>query len=214
MHATFPDMGRTREFDNEVVLEQATRLFWRRGYDAVSIQDLEDATGVGRGSLYHAFGDKEGVFLAALDQYLARYGAAPFDHLDHPDVAEGIRRMFVAIIARMSDPRNPRGCLLTNTTLVAVGGSGRVEAKLAASIGDMEARLEAAIARARREGQIDEDADPRSLARFYSAVAQSLGVEHKVFGDRAALHDIVATAMRTWPARKPRRRARARRPAS
>jgi TetR/AcrR family transcriptional repressor of nem operon len=194
-------MGRTREFDSDTVLDQASRLFWRLGYDAVTIQDLEVATGLGRGSLYNAFGDKEGLFLAAIDSYVANYGSAPFGHLNCPDVAEGIFRMFEAIIARMSDPDNPRGCLLTNTSLAAVGSSSRIEAKVAESIGAMEARLEEAIARARRDRQIPEDTDPKPLARFYCAVVQSLGVEHKVFGDRAALNDIVAIAMQTWPGR-------------
>ena len=54
--------------------------------------------------------------------------------LDSPDVAQGIQRMLQAIVARMSDPANPRGCLLTNTTLAAIGGSGRIEAKVAGAI--------------------------------------------------------------------------------
>jgi len=195
-------MGRTREFDEDAVLEQATRLFWHRGYDAVSIQDLESATGVGRGSLYHAFGDKEGVFLAVLDRYLATQGTPPFDHLDHPDVGEGIRRMFAAITARLRTPGNPRGCLLTNTSLVAVGTSGRIETRIAESMSAMEALLKAAIVRAQRERQIPASVDATALARFYCAVAQSLAVEHRIHGDDARLEDIVATAIQTWPGRR------------
>lgn len=201
-------MGRTREFDTDSVLAQAARLFWRLGYDAVTIQDVEAATGLGRGSLYHAYADKEGLFLAVLDSYLDNYGSVPLRHLDCPDVAQGIQRMLKAIVARMSDPGNPRGCLLTNTTLVAIGGSGRIEAKVAEAIASMEARLEEAITRARRERQIPRDADPKALARFYSAVAQGLGVVHKASGDRSALADIVATAMRAWPGNANRRAAR------
>lgn len=205
-------MAREREFDRETVLDRAGELFWRLGYDVVSVQDLEAATGLGRGSLYNAFGDKEALFLAALDRYVEKYGTAPFRHLTGRDVAKGIRLMLDAIIERMSDPANPRGCLLTNTSLAFGTGSSRIDAEVAKRVRAMEDALEEAIARARDEGQIPADSDPKQLARFYCAVAQSLGVTHKALGDAAALRDIASVAMNSWPdksqvaARKPRRR--------
>lgn len=216
-------MGRTREFEDETVLDRASELFWRRGYEVVTIQELESATGLGRGSLYNAFGDKEGLFLAALDRYLAKFGSAPLRHLAERDVAKGIRLMLDAIIERMSNPANPRGCLLTNTSLAFGTGSSRIDDYVAGKIKTMESLLEDAIVRARDERQAPADIDPKSLARFYCAVAQSLGVMHKALGDAAALHDIVDVAMRSWPAGHPhpggatapalaRKRRRGRRP--
>jgi len=196
-------MARTREYDDDTVLEQAATLFWSRGYGEVSVQELEAATGLGRGSLYNAFGDKEGLFIAAIDRYAERFGAAPFRHLANPDVRLGIQRLLEAIVGRMADPANPRGCLLTNTSLAFGTGSERIDAHVGAKIAGMEVQLEQAIARARQEGQIPASADPKQLARFYSGVAQSLGVMHKAFGDVDALRDIVAVAMRAWPAAAP-----------
>ena len=193
-------MARTREFDDDAVLERAGELFWRLGYDVVSVQDLEAATGLGRGSLYNAFGDKEGLFIAVLDRYAEKFGSTPFRHLATRNVGTGIRRMLEAIVERMDDPANPRGCLLTNTSLSFGTGSERIDAHLAGKIEAMELLLEQAIERARSDGQIPAGADPRQLARFYSAVAQSLGVMHKAFGDTAALRDIVTVAMHSWPA--------------
>ena len=192
-------MGRAKEFEGDVVLDRAASLFWRLGYEVVTIQDLEAATGLGRGSLYNAYGDKQGLFIAALDRYAARYGAAPFRHLGNPDVAKGIRLMLDAIIERMSDPANPPGCLLTNTSLASGTGSAQIDASVTSKVMAMEALLEEAITRARDEGQIPADADPKQLARFYCAVAQSLGVTHKALRDTAALRDIAAVAMRSWP---------------
>jgi len=192
-------MAREREFDRETVLDRAAELFWRLGYDVVSVQELEAATGLGRGSLYNAFGDKESLFVAALDRYVEKYGAAPFRHLTGRDVAKGIRLMLDAIIERMSDPANPRGCLLTNTSLAFGTGSSRIDGEIAKKVRAMEAVLEEAIRRARDEGQIPADSDPKQLARFYCAVAQSLGVTHKALGDAAALRDIAAVAMKSWP---------------
>lgn len=195
-------MGRTREFDHETVLDRAGELFWRFGYDTVTVQDLEISTGIGRGSLYNAFSDKEGLFVAALDRYVEKYGSAPFRHLNDHDVAKGVRLMLDAIVERMSDPSHPPGCLLTNTSLILGTGSSRIDANVADKIKTMEALLEEAIARARAEGQIPVDADPRQLARFYCAVVQSLGVTHKTFGETDVLHDIVVVAMRGWPGRR------------
>lgn len=194
-------MARTREFDHDAVLERASELFWRLGYDVVSVQDLESATGLGRGSLYNAFGDKEGLFIAAIDRYAEKHGTAPFRHLAEPDVADGIRKMLEAIVKRMSNPGNPRGCLLTNTSLAFGTGSDRIDTHVGAKIKEMEVLLQQAIVRARDDGQIPRSVDTRQLARFYSAVAQSLGVMHKAFGDAAALRDIVTVAMRSWPGR-------------
>jgi TetR/AcrR family transcriptional regulator, transcriptional repressor for nem operon len=202
-------MGRTREFETDAVLDRAGALFWRLGYDVVSVQQLESATGLGRGSLYNAFGDKEGLFLAALDRYVVKHGSAPFRHLHGRDVGRGIRRMLDAIIERMSDPALPRGCLLVNASLVLGAGSRRIDAAVAGKVRAMEAALEKAIARARDDGQIPADTDPKQLARFYCAVVHSLGVTHRAMGDAAALRDVAAVAMRGWPGPNRLRRATA-----
>ncbi len=200
-------MGRAKEFEGNDVLDRAGALFWRLGYDVVSVQELESATGLGRGSLYNAFGDKEGLFIAALDRYVDKYGSAPFRHLKGRDVGRGIRLMLDAIIERMSNPANPRGCLLTNSSLAFGTGSSRIDSHIAGKVKAMETLLEEAIGRARDDGQIPPDADPRQLARFYSAVVQSLGVMHKALGDAAALRDIATVAMRSWPGRPAMRSA-------
>ena len=191
-------MAGVKRFDQDVVLDQAARTFWRQGYDATSIQDLEAATGLGRGSIYNAFGDKQGLFLAVLARYGETFGAPPLRHLDDADVGRGLRLMLEAIAARMDDPEKPRGCLMTNSCL-AGGGSSPVDAQVALSVRAIEAALEAAFARARAEGQIPPTAEPRRLARFYCAVMQSLGVMHKALGDRETLNDVIEVAMRVWP---------------
>jgi TetR/AcrR family transcriptional regulator, transcriptional repressor for nem operon len=194
-------MARVKEFDVERVLDRAADTFWRLGYDATSIHNLEEATGLGRGSLYNAFGDKEGLFLAALDRYGAKYGASPLRHLEERDVARGIRSMLDDILARMKNPKNPQGCLLTNACLQGPG-SPEIAAKVATNMKYMEDRLERAITRAKDSGQIRADAEPRQLARFYSAVAQSLGVAHKALRDTRRLQDIIEVAVQAWPARR------------
>ncbi len=64
-------MARPREFDRDQVVDRAVEVFWRQGFEATSIQDLVEATGLNRGSLYNTFGDKAGLFEAALERYMA-----------------------------------------------------------------------------------------------------------------------------------------------
>src|SRR5262249_24553422 len=150
-----------------------------------------------------------GLFLAALDRYVAKHGEAPFRHLRGRDVGRGIRRMLDAIIARMSDKSLPRGCLLVNASLAFGARSRRIDAAVAEKVTAMESALETAIARARDDGQIPADTDPKQLARFYCAVVHSLGVTHRAMGSVAALRDVAAVAMRGWPGPIPAQRAMA-----
>ncbi len=191
-------MAGTRHFDTDDVLTKATQAFWRDGYEATSIQTLEAATGLGRGSLYNAFGDKAALFLAVLDHYAKTVGAAPLAHLANADVRAGLEAMLRAIAARMDTPGRPRGCLLTNSCL-APAGQTEVEARIATLMGGMQAALEAALRRGVETDQLASGADVVALARFYCAVVRGIGVSHKAGADLAALTSIVDVAMRAFP---------------
>ena len=187
-----------KQFDTDTVLEHAARVFWRDGFDAASIRTLEAETGLGRGSIYNAFGGKSALFLAALNRYAATEGAGPLAHLANSDTRSGLQDMLLMIATRMDTPGRPWGCLLTNSC-VGAGGTPEIEARIAALTGVMQAAMEEAFGRAKQCGQIAADADVVALARFYCAVARGIGVSHKSGAGLAALHDIVTVAMRAWP---------------
>lgn len=187
-----------KQFSDEAVLDRAVDVFWRKGFAATSIPDLEAATGLGRGSLYNAFGDKQALFLKALERY-GQTRSPPFHHLDEPDVFTGLALLLVTQVANLSEEGRPRGCLVTNTSLIGGEGASAVEARVARGLRSIEARLEAAFVRARNEGQISDDADPHRLARFYCAILQSLAIMHKALGDRKTLEDVVGVALSAWP---------------
>src|SRR5882762_1036593 len=100
-------MSRTPEFDREQVLDEALRAFWRNGYEATSLNDLLEATGLARQSLYNTFGDKHGLFLASL----RRYTEAGVGHLSGAlgggSVRAAIRRIFQDVVHC-----DGRGCFL------------------------------------------------------------------------------------------------------
>src|SRR5262245_32934749 len=109
-------MARPREFDVDDALDRATEVFWKRGYEATSVQDLVDALGVNRASLYATFGDKAQLFSAVIDRYRENVKTRIEDALAAPAAgAAAIRAWFMALIQMATQPRGPRGCLLVGS---------------------------------------------------------------------------------------------------
>jgi TetR/AcrR family transcriptional repressor of nem operon len=189
----------TKQFDHDTVVERAMMLFWRRGYGGTSIQDLEKATRLRRGSLYNAFGDKQGLFVAALKRYETTVGHGRIKQLSNPDPYRAIEGFLNTLVTQMSEPRRPRGCLHTNTSLEFPHAPDEVLRIIAERTAGVEGAIYVALRRARGEGVVDPAVDARALARFYLGVAKGITVLHKVFGDVSALRDIVKIAMSKWP---------------
>src|SRR5215468_3840815 len=108
-------MARPREFDVDDALDRATQVFWSRGYEGTSVQDLVDALGVNRASLYSTFGDKAQLFAAVLERYGELVNGVVSRTLAPPAAgAAAVRAWFKALIEAATDPRGPKGCLLIN----------------------------------------------------------------------------------------------------
>jgi TetR/AcrR family transcriptional repressor of nem operon len=200
----------TRQFDQDTVVERAMMLFWRRGYGGTSIQHLEKATRLRRGSLYNAFGDKQGLFVAALKRYESTVGQERIRQLSNPDPYRAIEGFLDTLIAQMSEPTRPRGCLHTNTSLEFPNAPDEVLRAVTERTAGIEGAIYVVLRRAQAEGRLDPRADARALARFYLGIAKGIGVLHKVFGDASALRDIVKIAMSRWPYPAGKRSARKR----
>jgi TetR/AcrR family transcriptional regulator, transcriptional repressor for nem operon len=191
-------MAGVKQFDPDEVLDRAMAVFWERGYEATSIQDVVEATGINRGSLYATFSDKKQLFLAVLARYADRVGNPLLAELVDPDPRQAIERMFAAILRRTGDPTQPRGCLITNTALECPRSGDDISRTIAAWIGQQESVLYQVLLRAQAEGSLDRGHDCRALARFFVGVAQGLNVVHKAMADPAVLQDMVRVAMQVW----------------
>ena len=193
-------MAGVKQFDRGEVLDRAMALFWKRGYEATSIRDLVAATGINRGSMYATFGDKKGLFLAVLDHYGEKIAKPLMAELADPDPRRAIERMFDSIIRRTNDPRFPRGCLNTNTSLECAGSGDEITRKIADGFGRQESAIYRVLHRAQAEGSLPSTLDLRALARFFMAVAQGLNVVNKAVADPGVLQDIARVAMTIWGA--------------
>jgi len=109
--------GRPREFDTDDVLEAAMQCFWSNGYESTSLTDLVDATGLLKGSLYHAFGDKHSLFKQSLKRYLTKMRGRIRSALEESDgPIEGVRDSLHCVIdIADADSRQPRGCMAINS---------------------------------------------------------------------------------------------------
>ena len=111
-------MARHKEFDEQEVLGKAVELFWSQGFEATSISDLERQLGLGRQSIYNAFGDKHQLYVKALEQYADRNFRLVQNVLHAPDAGmEAVRRYFEALVAFLTPKGERKACLLLNSSL-------------------------------------------------------------------------------------------------
>ena len=174
-----------RQFDEAAMLEEALALFWRQGAAATSMLDLVAATGVQRGSLYNAYGDKEAIFLRAFDLYAARFLEGARASLEGDDAGLVLRRFFDTVIANMTSGTPARGCLTTKTAGDGSLASERIKEKLGGFLDRLAAIVEAALSRpAIRAGLALE---PAQAAMVVVTFTRGLAVMERVHGDRTAL---------------------------
>ncbi|NYJ03191.1 AcrR family transcriptional regulator [Nocardioides thalensis] len=193
--------GRPRSFDAEEKLDVAMRLFWRDGYEGVSLSDLTEAMGINRRSLYAAYGNKETLFASAARRYLDGPGAFVSRALEEP-TARGVAAVMLHGCAdAYTQPDSPAGCLLVQSALACSPEDDGVRRLLARYREDGVLALAARFERARNDGDLgaDETADPKALARMLTAIGQGMSVQAAGGASREQLHELADQALKAWP---------------
>jgi len=178
--------GRPREFDADVAVERAMNVFWSCGYHGTSLPDLLEATRLSRGSLYSAFGDKHRLFLCALDRYIDDALERVERELDpgKPALA-GLRDCLAGYVARTSGAAGRRGCLVVATAMELAAHDVEAARRVRRFFEAMEARMTAALARARVEGELAEGIEPASAAHLLLCLLEGLRVLGKTGQERS-----------------------------
>jgi len=172
--------GRPRGFDTEAAIERAMNVFWSRGYHATALPDLLQATNLSRGSLYAAFGDKRGLFLRALDRYIADALLRMDIELDprRAPVA-GLRAYLAGYVDRTSGANGRRGCLLVATAMELGGRDPEVDRRIGSFFKTMETKVANALLRAKAAGELAHGVEPASAARLLICLVEGLRVVGK-----------------------------------
>ncbi|NLR97177.1 TetR/AcrR family transcriptional regulator [Rhizobium sp. P38BS-XIX] len=192
-------MGRHREFELDVALEAALRAFWKKGYEGTSFDDLTKATGVVRPGLYAAFGNKEALFLKALDLYDTKYTAFMGTALKQPTAREVARHVLEGSVNLVTFyPASP-GCMSVNGAVGCSDSVAGIRDELVKRRNDAQEALKLRFERARADGDLAADADCAMLAGLLMAVSHGMAVQAKAGLPRSALQPIADHVLSTWP---------------
>ncbi|MQA09368.1 MAG: TetR family transcriptional regulator [Pseudonocardiaceae bacterium] len=189
-------MGRPREFSDPAVVDAAMEAFWEKGYEATTTQDLCTRTGLGRGSLYNAFGSKHRLYEEAVRRYAETWAETQLAVLAEPgSVRERLRDLMLGVIdADLADPGR-RGCLALNAATESSGRDGDVPALVRRQFADLEQALCRLVEVGQRTGELSADRPPLQVARTFQSTYYGLRVLAKVTDDRGALRDVVEGAL-------------------
>ena len=185
-------MARTKDFDENEVLAKAIQLFWRKGYNGTSLQDLIAGLGISRSSLYDTFGDKHQLYLKALSTYRQTQVNVRNQILLAPVPAkEAIRQLMDLTIEQMIRDKQHKGCFLVNSAVETAPHDKATNNIVCQNDQEVENAFYEVIQRGQANGEINRQQDPRALARFLFNNIVGLQVTGKSATNKAALEDII-----------------------
>lgn len=189
-------MARPKEFNPEEALDKAMQVFWHKGYEATSMEDLLSAMDLNRGSLYDTFGDKRRLFLKVMDRYCTTFVGSKFSLLDQPGPALPTLRRFISgmIESGLADPQR-RGCLIANTVMELCPHEKEIASTVSHALKTAEDTFFKVLTRAKQQGEIKKGQDPRALARFLTTMMQGTIVMIKSGASAEAVKQSAETAL-------------------
>jgi AcrR family transcriptional regulator len=187
--------GRPRAYDPELAIARAADIFWKAGYAGTSLDDLSEATGMNRPSLYAAFGDKRDLYLKTLEYYRNESRALAREALaDHPPLRVFLKRFYGKALELYLEG-GPRGCYSIGTAATVAAVDEGVRAFLAESMRTTDSFLKHQIEKAQERGEIAPDADAGALSYLASATLHTLAVRSRAGLPRKELDALVDAAI-------------------
>ncbi|MEO6152365.1 MAG: TetR/AcrR family transcriptional regulator [Croceibacterium sp.] len=193
--------GRPREFDCDVALAAALRVFWSKGYDGASLTDLTEAMGITRPSLYAAFGNKEALFKKTLDLYESEK-LSYINHALSAATGRGVaERLLEGAIANATGKDEPQGCLGVISTVNCGQEASSIRSHVLERAETARQALIDRMGRAIADGDFTTAVEAETITRYLFAVLQGLSVQAGSGASRAELDDVAATTLAIWPGR-------------
>jgi AcrR family transcriptional regulator len=192
--------GRPPAFDRARALQAAMMLFWERGYEGTSFDDLIATMAISPSSFYNAFGSKQGLYEAAVERYLT-LNACWFGRVlqEQTDTRTAFERLIAAAAQEFTRCDLPAGCMISLEGTHLPPALAPVRDSLVAQRALSGEALAARIRRGMDEGDVPGDTDPAALAAFFGAVLRGMSVQARDGASAARLAGIGRLAMRAWP---------------
>lgn len=194
-----PSMGRPRAFDVDTALEKALDVFWRKGYDGTSLSDLTEAMGINKPSLYAAFGNKEQLFLKAIELYESRPCAFFLPALEKPTAYQVAEHMLYGAAMNMADQAHPQGCVVVQGALSCSEAAATVKEALLNRRVEGEQKLRARFEQAKLDGDLPATADAETLARYLGTVLQGMAIQANNGATSEQLRQVAEMTLQAFP---------------
>jgi TetR/AcrR family transcriptional repressor of nem operon len=185
-------MARTKDFDEDEVLTKAVHLFWRKGYNGTSMQDLVDGLGISRSSLYDTYGDKHTLFIKALESYRESVTNKMCDIVANAVSAkEAVRQLLEMTTRDLVGDLEHKGCFMTNTAIEVAPHDKEVSDMICQNEQQIESAFTKAIEKGQNSGEISCTQDARALACFILNNVKGMRVSAKSTTDKRIFDDII-----------------------
>jgi AcrR family transcriptional regulator len=192
-------MGRHREFEADAALDAAMAVFWDRGFEGASYADLSATTRVAPAGLYKAFGNKEELFLKAVDRYEERYMAFIQRALDKSTAREVIETFLRGSIETQTSQPHTQGCFQVSGALAVSDGAKGLRQELSKRRAHTQELLTARLQRAREEGDLSSISSPDALASYIMTLVHGMAVQARTGVTKEGFEEMVDMTMRAWP---------------
>jgi AcrR family transcriptional regulator len=196
---TSAKMGRPKGFREETALDAAMRVFWEKGYEGTSLDELTRAMNINRSSLYSTFGDKETLFRRVIDRYRAGPMGFLSEALKQPTARTVVESLLRSAVKFLADPAHPSGCLSLQGGLACGLGAETVKQAMIDWRNSGLSLVQKRMQQAQDEGDLPQDVDPKDLARLIAIVMNGLGVQAVNRATRAEMNRAVELALRSMP---------------
>lgn len=186
--------GRPRGFEPEAVLERVRDVFMDKGFAGASLDELAEAAGLNRPSLYAAFGDKEQLYVATLRFYGARGMAGLRAILEvRAPIQKRLIQVYRGAVGLYTAPPRPRGCMIVGTATVEAPTRPKIAAAAAELLAGTEKCFEEAFVRAVAAGELEPEPSPAARARLAGAVLDTLAIRARIGAQPAELEEFAAS---------------------
>ncbi|MFF2911433.1 TetR/AcrR family transcriptional regulator [Paenibacillus sp. NPDC057934] len=191
--------GRPRAVDKTAALESALMVFWEKGFEGASLNDLTRSMNINRSSLYTIFGSKQDLFYLALDHYVSGRPFLSSEILNKDTAREAVEEILNLSADSATDPNTPPGCLIIQGGISGGEESQFIRKELISRRNDAEHNLKQRLEKAKETGELPENSNPAVLARFITTVLEGISIQAADGATREEIQEVIDLALQLWP---------------